>query len=225
MVISHQVVPIDANSNSRLLLKQAVALHDAISVNNKDKAIRLISEDPEIVNITTSDGRTALYVACGYRGSVTLVTHLLDHGANINQGTTGVDDGDDDEAPQTTPLLLACSQGHTRVVDLLLERGADPTLVDGHGTTPLMAASLGGSVECVRRLLGHELARTTINAQDTDGVCALGYACKHGHSVIVVLLLEAGADPTLKDTDGQTPMDLAHTNGHQECARHIQVTN
>ena len=215
------MVTIDGN-NSRLA-KQAVALHDAISVNNKDKAIWLISEDPEIVNITTSDGRTALHVACDCRGSLGLLTYLLDHGANINQGTTCVDD-DDDEAQQMTPLLLACSRGHTRVMDLLLERGADPTLVDGHGTTPLMAASLGGSVECVRRLLGHEVAKTTINAQDADGVCALGYACERGYSVIVVLLLEAGTDPTLKDTDGQTPMDLANNYSHQECVRLIQVT-
>ena len=180
--------------------------------------MRLVSEDPKVVNVISSHGRTALHAACDY-GSVGLVTCLLDHGANINKGTTGVGD----EPPHTTPLLLACSRGHTRVVDLLLKRGADPTLADGHGVAPLMLASLEGSVECVTQLLEHDAARTTINAHNVYGENALHAACWKGHSKVVKMLLGAGADAALITKAGGTPMDLARFNSRHKCVKLLQV--
>lgn len=49
-----------------------------------------------------------------------------------------------------------------------------------------------------------------LNAQNHNGYTALHLAAQHGHSEIVQLLLEAGADPTTRNIVGRTTLDLAN---------------
>ena len=41
-------------------------------------------------------------------------------------------------------------------------------------------------------------------------------ASQYGHKPIVKILLEAGADPNVMDSNGMTPRDVAHYNHHQD---------
>ena len=66
-------------------------------------------------------------------------------------------------------MHLACAWGRKDVVELLVDRGADPTIRDLYGSVPLMDACVGGHVEVVRLLLGYDHAWTTIDAQDESG--------------------------------------------------------
>jgi hypothetical protein len=61
----------------------------------------------------------------------------------------------------------------------------------------------------VRLLLDHPVARTTINQRDHDGETELWEACCTGRGGVVRALLESGADPTIADNGGTTPMALA----------------
>ena len=65
-----------------------------------------------------------------------------------------------------SPLLYACRMGHLEVVELLLSRGADPTICDHTGRTPLMMASNGGHVDVVRCLVRNKAVRATIDTLD-----------------------------------------------------------
>jgi ankyrin repeat protein len=56
-------------------------------------------------------------------------------------------------ASQTPLIVRAVLEGHTRVVRVLLDAGADCNLVDSRGCTALHAAARGGRLECVRLLL------------------------------------------------------------------------
>ena len=40
----------------------------------------------------------------------------------------------------------------------------------------------------------------------------------HGHSAVVALLVDGGADPTVCDEQGETPHDLASQRGFDDCA-------
>ncbi len=88
------------------------------------------------------------------------------------------------------------------------------------GATPLHTAALGGDAEVVKLLLDHG---AEINARDQEsGATPLSYAASLGRAEVVDLLLTRGADATLKNTRGQTPLDLAEQNDQKEISELIR---
>jgi ankyrin repeat protein len=100
---------------------------------------------------------------------------------------------------------------HTPVVRLLMERGADPTAVNNYDVTPLISASSRGHLDTVRCLLGHPSAAAAINNRDYEDETALFAACEGGRGEVARLLLERGADPTIANDKGISPMARANT--------------
>ena len=70
-------------------------------------------------------------------------TLLLGAGANVNAKDTG----------GWTPLICACTNGHTPIVKLLLAGGANVDAKDRAGRTPLRVASDVGHKETARALM------------------------------------------------------------------------
>jgi len=56
-------------------------------------------------------------------------------------------------------------------------------------------------------------AKDAINQRDDNGCTSLFWACQAGHSPVVQLLLERGADPNISNRRGETPLHAACTNG------------
>mmetsp|Transcript_110749 Transcript_110749/g.319985 ORF Transcript_110749/g.319985 Transcript_110749/m.319985 type:complete len:238 (-) Transcript_110749:148-861(-) len=79
------------------------------------------------------------------------------------------------------------------------------------GMTPLMFASQVGSTECVQRLLK---AGALTNAVEEDGWTPLHFAAIEGHRDVCILLLRGNADPTLRNGNEHTPLELARANEH-----------
>jgi uncharacterized protein len=52
----------------------------------------------------------------------------------------------------TTPLHIACRRRHRKLVDLLMQYGADPDKLDHRGKSPMMVAQELGYLEIVNRL-------------------------------------------------------------------------
>ena len=88
-----------------------------------------------------------------------------------------------------TALMLACREGHTDIVEKLLEAGAELDTLSaligkpwGLRFTPmsaLMYACQGGHSETVDRLL--DVTGIDVNYQNRDGVTALMVTCENGH--------------------------------------------
>lgn len=53
-----------------------------------------------------------------------------------------------------------------------------------------------------------------VNRQDDSGTSPLMYAATLGHAEICRILLDAGADPVLKNRQGQDALSLASAAGH-----------
>lgn len=109
-----------------------------------------------------------------------------------------------------TPFLRAAQSGDLVLMKLLLEHGADPSIPTDHGVTPLMVASGIGWVEGVTYEWSPQATYETVkmllelgadvNAQDTlDGRTALMGAAHKGRNDIVELLVQHGADLSIRD--------------------------
>lgn len=115
-----------------------------------------------------------------------------------------------------SPLMLAALHGHLRLAEQLIARGAD---VNKTGWTPLHYAATGGHVELIRLLLEHH---AYIDAESPNGTTPLMMAAYYGNPAVTLLLLEEGADPTLKNQKGLTAYDFAYNGPHKASAAHVQ---
>jgi ankyrin repeat protein len=111
------------------------------------------------------------------------------------------------------------------MVRLLLDRGADPTIVDSSQETPLSTAADKGHLEVVKMLIEDGRVHNDVNRADCHDETALMKAFSGGHCEIVRLLLEMGAEP--KDTDIKylysAPGCVKGVNRFRGCIRLIQV--
>ncbi|XP_069652673.1 ankyrin repeat domain-containing protein 22 isoform X3 [Haliaeetus albicilla] len=98
-----------------------------------------------------------------------------------------------------TPLICACKQGNNRIVSYLLNRNADVNLRNKVSKTKQ-------NENLIKMLLR---AGADVNATDFSGNTALHYACEMKNQAVIPLLLEAHTDTSVKNQDGETPLDIA----------------
>ena len=117
-----------------------------------------------------------------------------------------------------TPLVWAAHKGHKEVVQLLLERGAEPNIANSCGDTPLLKAAYRGHNDVVQLLLDEGADPNKVN---TEGATPLLWAAAHGKKDVVRLLLDRGADPNKAEQRGQTPLHWAAAKGHQDVVQQL----
>ena len=119
---------------------------------------------------------------------------------------------DKTESNHDTPLTLACQGGHTELVQLLVERGADLEHRDKKGFTPLILSATGGFAEICEILLD---AGAIIEAQsDRTKDTPLSLACSGGKKEVVELLLSRDAKKEHRNVSDYTPLSLAASGGY-----------
>ncbi|MFQ5488688.1 MAG: ankyrin repeat domain-containing protein [Gammaproteobacteria bacterium] len=163
-----------------------------------------------ISNIVKKEKLRALLIEAASNGHAETSAALLEAGANP--------DVRDEEG--RTALFWAASQGFAGTVNVLLEYEANADIKDDNGMTPLMSAAKSGLRRVVSSLLAHQAAvniredNEQSQEDEGNGMTALAYAVRGGHTDIVHLLLEQGADPLLRDAAGMTALDIARQNGY-----------
>lgn len=124
------------------------------------------------------------------------------------------------------PLIIGARSGHNKVVEVLLEKGADPhatgtVAFDGEIITrvpPLWAAAAAGHLEVCQLLIsvGVEVNQTT-NTNSTP----LRGACYDGHLEIVKFLVENGADIEIANRHGHTALMIASYREKANVVRYL----
>ena len=143
-------------------------------------------------NIADTDGDTSILSAIEGHCSVTTMQKLINYSAKVNAtNNKGI-----------TALLRACAYRLMDVVTVLLEAGADPTIVDDVHYSSLHAAVDGRCSKDTLQALIHHGA--LIDAARKDGTNALLRACKTGQSETVRFLLETGADVNIAKPNGNS---------------------
>lgn len=114
-----------------------------------------------------------------------------------------------------SPLMMAALKGHFAQAQRLIERRAE---VNKPGWTPLHYAASNespSSEAMVRLLLEHH---AYIDAESPNRTTPLMMAAHYGSSAVVKLLLDEGADSSIKNEAGLTAMDFANRASRKEAA-------
>lgn len=106
-------------------------------------------------------------------------------------------------AHDESPLMLAALKGYLELCKKLIARDAD---VNKPGWAPLHYAATGGHVAIVSLLLDNH---AYVDAASPNGSTPLMMAARYGTIDAVKVLLDAGADPGLKNAVGLSAIDFA----------------
>ena len=158
--------------------KIGLTIFEASATGKINHIIRLLARDPQLVNAFAEDGFQALGLAC-YFGHYDTAEYLARAGAALNSPASN--------ELKAAPLHSAAAGGHTRIVKLLLQLGADPNVREQGGFTPLHAAAQNDDVDTVRILL---LGGADLTLMSQDGKTALDIAMDAGNEKASALLGE-----------------------------------
>jgi uncharacterized protein len=118
-------------------------------------------------------------------------------------------------AKDESPLMIAALKGDKEQVRKLIARDAD---VNKTGWTPLHYAATAGNVEMIALLLDEN---AYIDAESPNKTTPLMMAAMYGSTPAVRALLEAGADPTLRNQLGMSAVDFAQRGKRPDAAELI----
>lgn len=144
-------------------------------------------------NSVDARGYTGLLYAAR-EGSLKVATLLLSQNKTLVEARTPQDEN---------VLMMAALAGHEQLAKTLIGKGAD---VNKPGWAPLHYAATKGHVGITKLLLEHH---AYIDAESPNKSTPLMMAAMYGTFDVVKLLVEEGADVSLKNEKGLTALDFA----------------
>jgi uncharacterized protein len=151
-------------------------------------------------------------LAAAFAGDVGAARAAIEKGGDVNAK---------DNTQQSAFLISTSEVGDsTDLLDLTLAHGADINAKDSYNGTGLIRAADRGFVTICERLIE---AGVDIDHVNNLGWTALLEAVILGggdraHQQVVALLLEKGADRSIKDPRGRTALEIAQQSGYDEIA-------
>jgi ankyrin repeat protein len=184
------------------------ALHCAAEVNHLSAAEFLLSEGLD-ARARTLSGATPMHIAVQKNGSVELLKTLVDWGGDI----------DDVEDQCQLTVFGACLETPTTdasVIDFLVEQSNSVVVSKNNRTILHLAAAQGSKVNgrfLLSVLLTHKKIRESINTVDSNGWSALHMAALGVDVYSTFVLIDAGADVTMRTSDsGLSAWDIVDLN-------------
>jgi ankyrin repeat protein len=170
----------------------------------------LLNNPPIVANPTAAELIESLCVACS-KGEVGRARQILLRGVDVNG-----------QSQDCTPSYIACKNGHTECLSLLINHGAQLDEANNEGITPAYTACCNGHTECLSLLINHG---AQLNKASNTGHTPAYMACQNGHVKILHLLIQHGADLSLADRHGTSPSHIASAFGRVKMLALIMKVN
>jgi len=209
----------------------------AIRRGDAKTAGELLAAGPTLANARDEHGNSPLLIAT-YTGQHDIVRLLLERGArpsffescalglladvrrHLGENPGLVGQRSHDGWP---PLHLAAFFGHRETAEALLDAGADVRAVSRNSEANLAINAAAAGVRADRR---PEIVRLLVargspvdGRGSSAGHTPLHEAAFNGDMALVRLLLDSGADRSLRTPEGETPLDIATKHNRTEVAR------
>jgi ankyrin repeat protein len=160
------------------------------------------------LNITNKNGEHSLHIAIlsDYKNNMfDIIKLLIEKGVDLNIIST---------LSGYNPLTTSINKKNIEVAKLLIEKGANIDFQNDNGISPLMVAIAGNLYELIKLLI---YLNVNIDNKTIDGDTPLIFAVKYKNPVdIINLLLEKGADPSIKNNDGNNALYYAIQNKNKD---------
>jgi len=196
---------------------------------------KLLERDPRLIRARDPMGNTAMIMAVNF-GQIEVAELLLSSGVqpdvheaaaigdvnrirNLLNGAPALLDSYSLEG--FTPLALAAHFGHIEVARFLIDRGANVNGISQHPMrlSPIHAALFGGRTDMALLLIDHGAdvdARRGGAGMPRAGWTALHYCAQSGFVELAQTLVDRGADTSLVDDEGRSPLEVATDAGNQK---------
>jgi len=198
----HIAVAMERIDLANMLLKRGASIH-ARNTRNRTPFQTALSISPKMVSallennrvyIPDDYGNSVLHVALLEKTSDEIIKSIVNQGARIN----AVDNNG------KTPLRLAIDTEQWQSAKIIADSGADPFFSAADGKSPAEIAFTKGE-DGIRAVFSGK----AINAKDSSGNTVLHYAARLSKPEIISILLELGANRSIKNITSESPNDIA----------------
>lgn len=148
------------------------------------------------------------------KGNLAMVLKKLKNGAKA----------DFSDYDRRTPLHLAATEGHDKIVELLISQGADIDAEDRWGSTVANEAKSNGHEKVMQILAqaGAYIDTRTLSKEELHSMEMMQYAAIGFYDMVKEKLM-AGAEASFADYDKRTPLHLACAEGHPDIAELLLI--
>ncbi|XP_071108992.1 ankyrin repeat domain-containing protein 50-like [Haliotis cracherodii] len=187
-------------------------LMKAVYYGNRDMFKFLVSQGANVSQVD-DDGDNILHWACigGHVGMVKylLSQHIIDINSRSKKGKT--------------PLMKAAYYGQRDVLEFLVSKGANVSMVDDDGDNIIHYASIRGQVEVLKHIITRGIVN--IRSRGKYGRTPLMRSAYYGNRKVFDLLVSEGGRISSVDDKGYNILHLASTGGRVEMVKHILSQN
>lgn len=211
-----------SNKRASLSSSQIDPILYALLQDKELNKFKNLVKELDLDSIIVANNINLLHLSCLYKLD-DFSMYLINNGINIHTQTTSEVVGPDnlihsEGVKGITPLHLAVQNQSESVVEVLLNKGANPNSLNEYQLSPLMKAAQKNNTKIIQLLLDFN---ANIEERNVEGKTPLWLAAKSNSTEAAKLLIDSGAKVRIENDEFIAPIGLAVANGNIEMIKYM----